>query len=99
VLDGDKNQARMGAVINETDSPYHAYHGLGNGTPTTLCPRARFEAGKLVEKALVQCIFTGKKGSHQRADQSGLGGPNSGLDGGNDEAGHYGHARRTQASG
>lgn len=29
ILDGDRSNHGMGAVINETPSPYHAYHGIG----------------------------------------------------------------------
>ena len=85
VLDGDKTKHGIGAVINETESPYHAYNGVGKWNAYDIVFRAaRFEAGKLVEKALVSMYFNGKKvHTNVRINQV-WGGPNSGLDGGND---------------
>jgi len=85
VLDGDKTKHGMGAVINETESPYHAYHGVGKWNAYDIVFRAaRFTDGKLAEKALVTMYFNGQKvHSNVRINQV-WGGPNSGVDGGND---------------
>ena len=54
VLDGDKTKHGMGAVINETDSPYHAYNGAGKWNAYDIVFRAaRFADGKRVEKAML----------------------------------------------
>lgn len=85
VLDGDKTSHGMGAVINETESPYHAYNGLGKWNAYDIVFRAaRFEDGKRVEPAMVTMYFNGiKVHTNQPIDQV-WGGPNSGIDGGND---------------
>ena len=85
ILDGDKTKHGMGAVINETDSPYHAYNGIGKWNAYDIVFRAaRFKDGKLVEKPMVTMYFNGKKvHKHQTINQV-WGGPNSGVDGGND---------------
>src|SRR5690606_7793956 len=52
VLDGDKTKHGMGAIINETESPYEAYNGAGKWNAYDVLFRAaRFEDGKLTEKA------------------------------------------------
>lgn len=52
VLDGDKTTHGLAAIINESESPYHAYHGLGNWNSYDITFRAaRFKDGKRVEKA------------------------------------------------
>jgi hypothetical protein len=85
VLDGDTTKHGMGAVINETPSPYHAYNGLGKWNAYDIKFRAaRFENGKLTEKALVSMYFNGKKVHVNVPINQVWGGPNSGLDGGND---------------
>src|SRR5436190_2144427 len=62
VFDGDKTKHGMGAVINETESPYDAYLGLGKWNSYDIVFRAaRFKDGKLVEKPLVSMYFNGKK--------------------------------------
>ena len=85
VLDGDKTKHGMGAVINETESPYEAYNGVGKWNAYDFVFRAaRFTDGKLVEKAMVTMYFNGKK-VHDNVQISQVwGGPNSGVDGGND---------------
>jgi len=85
VLDGDKTPHGMGAVINETPSPYHAYNGTGKWNAYDITFRAaRFKDGKLVEKARVTMFFNGVKiHAHQEIQQV-WGGANSGIDGGND---------------
>lgn len=86
VLDGDKTKHGMGAIINETESPYHAYNGLGKWNAYDINFRAaRFDAdGKLTEKALATVYFNGKKVHTNHRIFKVWGGPNSGLDGGRD---------------
>lgn len=85
ILDGDKTKHGMGAVINETESPYHAYNGFGKWNVYDIVFRAaRFKDGQRVEKALVTMYFNGTKvHSNQEINQV-WGGANSGIDGGND---------------
>lgn len=85
VLDGDTTSHGMAAVINETPSPYFAYNGIGKWNAYDIVFRAaRFKDGKLVEKAMLTMYFNGKKvHKNQRINQV-WGGPNSGIDGGND---------------
>ena len=85
VLDGDKTKHGMGAVINETESPYHAYNGVGKWNSYDVVFRAaRFTNGKLTEKPLVTVYFNGKKVHTNQSINQVWGGPNSGIDGGND---------------
>jgi hypothetical protein len=86
VLDGDKTKHGMGAVINESDSPYEAYNGVGKWNAYDIVFRAaRFKDGKMVEKPMVTMYFNGKK-VHENVKISQVwGGPNSGVDGGNDK--------------
>jgi len=85
VLDGDRSKHGMGAVINETEAPYHAYHGVGKWNAYDINFRAaRFVDGKRSEKALVSMFFNGKKVHTNVAIHKVWGGANSGLDGGNE---------------
>lgn len=85
VLDGDKTKHGMAAVINETESPYEAYNGPGKWNSYDIVFRAaRFKDGKLVEKAVVSMYFNGKKVHDNVKISQVWGGPNSGVDGGND---------------
>ncbi len=85
ILDGDKTKHGMGAVINETESPYAAYLGTGKWNSYDVVFRAaRFKYGKLVEKPLVTMFFNGKKVHVNQTINQVWGGPNSGVDGGND---------------
>jgi hypothetical protein len=85
VFDGDKTKHGMGAVINETESPYHAYKGIGNWNAYDIVFRAaRFKDGKLAEKAMVTMYFNGAKVHTNQSISQVWGGPNSGIDGGND---------------
>ena len=85
VLDGDKTKHGMGAVINETESPYQAYNGAGKWNAYDIVFRApRFKQGKMTEKPLLTMYFNGQKvHTNVRINQV-WGGKNSGLDGGND---------------
>jgi hypothetical protein len=85
VLDGDTTSHGMAAVINETPSPYYAYNGIGKWNSYDIMFRAaRFKGGKLVEKPMVTLYFNGKKVHKNQKISQVWGGPNSGIDGGND---------------
>ncbi len=85
VLDGDKTSHGMGAVINETPSPYHAYNGVGKWNAYDITFRAaRFKDGKRTEKAILTMYFNGVKVHTNQSINQVWGGANSGLDGGND---------------
>lgn len=85
VLDGDSTKHGMAAVINETESPYYAYNGVGKWNAYDLIFRAaRFENGERVEKAMVTLYFNGQKVHANQSINQVWGGPNSGIDGGND---------------
>lgn len=85
IFDGDKTKHGMGAVINETESPYQAYNGVGKWNAYDIVFRAaRFEDGKRTEKAMLTMYFNGKKVHVNQSINQVWGGANSGLDGGND---------------
>lgn len=85
VLDGDSTKHGMAAVINETESPYHLYNGVGKWNSYDVVFRAaRFKDEKLTEKAMVTVYFNGKKAHTNQTINQVWGGENSGLDGGND---------------
>lgn len=85
VLDGDKTKHGMGAVINESESPYYAYKGVGQWNAYDIVFRAaRFQEGKLVEKPMVTMYFNGQKVHTNVPISQVWGGPRSGVDGGND---------------
>jgi len=85
ILDGDKTKHGMGAVINESESPYDLYNGVGVWNAYDIQFRAaRFTDGKLTEKAMVSMYFNGKKAHTNQIINQVWGGANSGLDGGND---------------
>ena len=86
IKDGDKTKHGMGAVINESESPYHAYNGLGKWNSYDIVFRAaRFKDGKLAEKPLVTMYFNGKKVHTNQEINQVWGGAASGVDGGNDK--------------
>ncbi len=85
IMDGDKTPHGMGAVINETPSPYALYNGLGKWNAYDINFRAaRFKEGKKVEPAQVTLYFNGVKAHVNQSISQVWGGPNSGIDGGND---------------
>jgi hypothetical protein len=85
IMEGDKTKHGLGAVINETESPYYAFNGLGKWNAYDIEFRAaRFQDGKRVEKARVTMYFNGQKVHHNVEINQVWGGPNSGIDGGND---------------
>ena len=85
VLDGDATPHGLGAIINESESPYHAYNGFGKWNAYDMVFRAaRFKDGKLTEKAKVTIYFNGVLVHKDHSINKVWGGPNSGIDGGND---------------
>lgn len=85
VLDGDTSAHGMAAVINERAAPPDLYNGTGKWNAYDITFRAaRFNDGKRVEKALVTMFFNGKKAHSNQPITKVWGGPNSGIDGGND---------------
>lgn len=85
VLDGDTTSHGMAAIINETPSPYSVYNGIGKWNSYDIVFRAaRFKDGKLVEKPMATLYFNGKKVHTNHSISQVWGGPNSGIDGGND---------------
>jgi hypothetical protein len=85
IKDGDKTKHGMGAIINEAESPYHAYKGLGKWNSYDIVFRAaRFEGGQRVEKAILTMYFNGEKVFINHPINQVWGGANSGIDGGND---------------
>jgi len=85
IQEGDRTKHGMGAVINETESPYHCFAGLGKWNAYDINFRAaRFKDGKLTEKAMVSMYFNGEKVHRNVLIQKVWGGKNSGVDGGND---------------
>ena len=86
IQEGDKTKHGMGAVINETESPYHAFNGMRKWNAYDINFRAaRFKDGKLVEKAVVSMYFNGIKVHTNVPINQVWGGANSGVDGGNDK--------------
>lgn len=85
VLDGDSTDHGMAAVINEAASPYQPYNGLGRWNAYDIVFRAaRFEDGERTERAMVTMYFNGVKVHENQPIEQVWGGPNSGIDGGND---------------
>jgi len=85
VLDGDYGTHGMAAVINEHLPTSEEYNGIGKWNAYDIKFRAaRFENGKLTEKARVTLFFNGVKIHDNVEIQQVWGGPNSGIDGGND---------------
>ena len=85
ICEGDKTKHGMGAVINETESPYESFNGVGKWNAYDIVFRAaRFQDGYLNEKAIVSMYFNGIKAHTNARIEKVWGGPNSGVDGGND---------------
>ena len=82
ILDGDKTKHGMGAVINESESPYDAYNGVGKWNAYDITFRAaRFDNGVRTEKAMLTMYFNGMKVHKNFPIDRVWGGPNSGIDG------------------
>lgn len=85
ILDGDSTKHGMAAVINETESPYQVYRGIGQWNAYDIVFRAaRFKDDKRTEKAMITMYFNGEKVHVNQPINQVWGGPNSGIDGGND---------------
>jgi len=85
VLDGDKTSHGMAAMINEAAAPYELYNGVGKWNSYDVAFRAaRFKAGVRVEQPMATLYFNGKKVHSNHSITKVWGGPNSGIDGGND---------------
>ena len=85
VLDGDSTTHGMAAVINEQAAPYRLYNGLGKWNAYDIAFRAaRFKDGQRVQQPVVTMYFNGEKVHENVSISKVWGGPNSGLDGGND---------------
>ncbi len=85
VLDGDYGVHGMAAIINEHLPAEEAYNGVGKWNAYDInFKAARFQDGELTEKARVTIYFNGKKIHEDKSIQQVWGGPNSGIDGGND---------------
>jgi len=86
ILDGDKTKHGMAAIINEKAAPYEIYKGLGKWNAYDMVFRAaRFTDGKLVAQPRVTIYFNGVKIHEEVSISKVWGGPNSGIDGGNDD--------------
>src|SRR5437763_16634751 len=78
ICDGDKTKHGMGAVINETESPYAAYAGIGKWNAYDINFRAaRFKDGKRIEQPMVSMYFNGQKVHTNVKIQQVWGGANS----------------------
>ena len=85
VLDGDSTKHGMAAVINEKASAYYPYNGTATWNSYDVVFRAaRFEDGERTERAMVTMYFNGVKVHENVPIEKVWGGPNSGIDGGND---------------
>ncbi len=86
IFDGDSTSHGMGAFINESPSPYHVYRGVGKWNAYDVVFRAaRFENGQRTEPAMATLYFNGVKVHENQKINQVWGGPNSGIDGGNDD--------------
>lgn len=86
VLEGDSTKHGMAAVINEEAAPYYPFKGLGKWNAYDIEFRAaRFQDGRLTERAMVTMYFNGVKVHTNRHIEQVWGGANSGIDGGNDD--------------
>ncbi|WP_057937760.1 3-keto-disaccharide hydrolase [Algoriphagus resistens] len=85
ILDGDYGDHGMAALINEHIPTSKEYYGIGKWNAYDIVFKAaRFEDGKLIEKPHATVYLNGVKVHEDKEIQQVWGGPNSGLDGGND---------------
>ena len=85
IVDGDTTSHGLGAIINESPSPYKLYTGIGKWNAYDIQFRAaRFQDGKRTEPAMATVYLNGKKAHTNQLINQVWGGPNSGIDGGND---------------
>ena len=86
ILDGDSSVHGMAAVINEKSAPYDSYNGTGKWNAYDIKFRAaRFTADSVSEKPIVTMYFNNNKVHLNVPIEKVWGGPNSGLDGGNND--------------
>lgn len=84
ILDGDYGDHGLGALINEHIPTSEEYYGVGKWNAYDIeFKAARFEDGKLVAKPRATVYLNGVKIHEDKEIQQVWGGPNSGLDGGN----------------
>lgn len=85
ILDGDYGDHGMAALINEHVPSSREYYGIGKWNAYDIVFKAaRFENGKLIAKPRATVYLNGVKIHEDKEIQQVWGGPNSGLDGGND---------------
>jgi hypothetical protein len=85
ILDGDYGDHGLAALINEHVPTSEQYNGVGTWNAYDIVFKAaRFEDSKLVDKPKATIYFNGVKIHDNQTIQQVWGGPNSGLDGGND---------------
>lgn len=85
IQEGDRTKHGMGAAINESESPYYAFNGIGRWNAYDINFRAaRFKDGQRVEKALLTMYFNGIKVHTNFPISQVWGGANSGVDGARD---------------
>jgi 3-keto-disaccharide hydrolase len=85
IFDGNRTTHGMAAVINEKSAPYTLYNGVRKWNAYDITFRAaRFLHKKLVELPMITMYFNGKKVHDRVRIHQVWGGPNSGIDGGND---------------
>lgn len=86
IFDGDTTTHGLGAIINESPSPYKLYTGIGKWNAYDIQFRAaRFQDGKRTEPAMATVYLNGKKAHTNQTIKQVWGGPNSGIDGGNED--------------
>ncbi len=85
ILDGDYGLHGMAAIINEHLPTSEEYKGVGKWNAYDIVFKAaRFDNGKLVEKARATIYLNGVKIHADKEIDQVWGGPNSGIDGGNE---------------
>lgn len=85
ILDGDYGDHGLAAIINEHIPTSEEYKGVGKWNAYDIeFTAAKFVDGKLSEKARVTIYFNGVKIHDNKEISQVWGGPNSGIDGGND---------------
>jgi len=85
ILDGDYGDHGLAALINEHIPTSEEYYGIGKWNAYDIeFKAARFEGGKLAEKPRATVYLNGVKIHEDKEITQVWGGPNSGLDGGNE---------------
>ncbi len=85
ILDGDYGNHGLAAIINEHIPTSEEYKGVGKWNAYDIeFKAAKFVDGKLTQKARATIYFNGVKIHDNKEISQVWGGPNSGIDGGND---------------